>query len=222
MTQSERNLYPIAPGSRRGDVASVRGGGGEYPATVMLAGHACTYGVRAGRTEAGESVLLSLRVDPLEGNTITKGDLSVIPTQRLASAAVWAGAIWPGDDHGPDEGETEVDWSRFSQPEQGRKAGRPVERGPEHFGKVAKLARAAWSEPAAMSARDVIANPGHELHRGLVERLGLDCDWLVNSQTADKWIRQAQRLGLLESYAVVRSRVGGGAPTDSAAGEVAP
>lgn len=191
-------MYPIGPGKKRGDVAGVRGTGeAGYPAMVMLAGHACTYLVRAGRTADG-SVLLSLRVDPLEGNTITREDLAAVPVQRLAAAAVWAGFIYPADDYQGDPAAVEVDWSSFARPEPAR-TGRPVERGPEHYAEVAGVARAAWMD--GISARDQIA-----------ER------WDKEPQTADRWIRTARQMGLLETHAEVRAWRASGAPTGTDTG----
>lgn len=187
MQESDRQIYPTGPGQRRGDVARVDAGGGEHPATVYLCGYGARYRVRAARTPEG-SALLSVLIEPLGDAPLTGEDLAVDP-QRLAAAAVWAGAILPGDDHGPIGGEPEqLDWARFARPEP-RKVGRPVERGPEHYAEVAQVARAAWLD--RRPARDEIA-----------------ARWQVAGQTADRWIRTARELGLLESYAEVRARRG--------------
>lgn len=185
-------MYPIGPGKRRGDVAAVRASGlAGHPARVMLAGHACTYLVRAGRTPSG-SVLLSLQVDPLEGNTITRDDLVAVPAQRLAAAAVWAGLVAPEDDQGGPEDEA-VDWSKFERPAPA-KTGRPVERGPEHYAEVAKVTRSAWLD-------------------GLVARDEVAARWSVAGQTADRWIRTARQMGLVGTFAEVRAQRASGAPT---------
>lgn len=195
----------LLPGERRGDVRSVRGVvGSPRPVHVTLAGHNCTYEVRAGRTIGGP-VLLDLRVVPLDGGQITADDLHAIPVRRLAAAAVELGQVFPEDDALPDAGPIEVDWSRFNQPEKParKRAGRPPTHGPEHFAQVAELAR--QSRASGKSAR-----------RAIAER------WTVGQPTADKWMRQARELGLLELHTASAAAVRGGAPTDSSAGEVAP
>lgn len=171
---------------------------------MELAGHTCAYEVRAGRTIAGP-VLLDLRVVPLDGGQITADDLHSIPVRRLAAAAVAVGLISPSDDAVPDSNPREVDWSRFNQPEkpERRRAGRPQTHGPEHFAQVAELARQARAS-------------GQSARRAIAER------WTVGQPTADKWMRQARELGLLELHTASAAAVRGGAPTDSAAGEVAP
>ncbi|WP_157127681.1 hypothetical protein [Rhodococcus sp. YL-1] len=195
----------LRPGERRGDVRSVHASGTPgRPAYVELAGHNCGYEVRAGRTIGGP-VLLDLRVVPLDGGQITADDLHAIPVRRLAAAAVELGLVFPSDDAVPDTGPSEVDWSRFSQPEKPtrRRAGRPPTHSPEHFAQVADLARQARAS-------------GQSARRAIAER------WTVGQPTADKWMRQARELGLLELHTASAAAVRGGAPTDSAAGEVAP
>jgi hypothetical protein len=195
----------LLPGERRGDVRSLRACGTPgRPAYVELAGHSCGYEVRAGRTVGGP-VLLDLRVVPLDGGQITADDLHSIPVRRLAAAAVMGGLVFDKDNALPDTGPTEVDWSRFNQPEkpERRRAGRPPTHGPEHFAQVAQMARQARS--AGQSARRAIAE-----------------HWTVGQPTADKWMRQARELGLLELHTASAAAVRGGAPTDSSAGEVAP
>lgn len=195
----------LLPGERRGDVRSLRACGTPgRPAYVELAGHSCGYEVRAGRTVGGP-VLLDLRVVPLDGGQITADDLHSIPVRRLAAAAVAAELVFPEDDALPDTGPTEVDWSRFNQPEkpERRRAGRPPTHGPEHFAQVAELARQARAS-------------GQSARRAIAER------WTVGQPTADKWMRQARELGLLELHTASAAAIRGGAPTDSSAGEVAP
>lgn len=191
MGEQGRNIYPVTAGQKRGDVAEVWASTAPgYPAEVALAGYGCTYLVRAGRTPSG-SVLLSLRVEPLEGNTLTDYDLAV-PVRRLAAAAVRAGLVAPEDDHGGPEDEA-VDWSRIARPEQA-KTGRPVERGPEHYAEVAGVTRSAWLD--GLAARDEVA-----------------ARWTVAGQTADEWIRTARRMGLVGTYAEVKAQRTSGAPT---------
>jgi len=181
----------LPPGVQFGDVGAVRTRRGPRPVTVHLHGHPCAYEVRAARTPDGP-VLLDLRVVPLEdGDHLPPDLLRAIPIRRLAAAAVQQGVSdnWLPE---PDSAEPEeLDWSRFRRPE--RRIGRPAH-GPEHYAEVAEAARAARA--AGESARRVIA-----------ER------WTVAEQTADKWMREARRLGLLEHY-----RRSPGAPTGQGGG----
>ena len=181
----------MPPGYRRGQVQAVRLGTGPRPARVYLAGHPCVYEVRAGRTADGP-VLLDLRVCPLEDGAAIPADLlRTVPVVRLAAAAINAGAIFPADDHAPEPASEAVDWSRWSEPERPEPrgpGGRPRVHGPEHYEEVAEVARAARS--GRDSARKWIAKR-----------------WTVSETTADKWMREARRLGLLEHY---RRPPGGG------------
>lgn len=192
MTKPEQAAH-IPPGFRRGQVQTVRLGTGPRPARVYLAGHPCVYEVRAGRTADGP-VLLDLRVCPLEdGAPITADMLKSIPARRLAAAAINAGGLFDEDDHAPEQGGEAVDWSRWSEPERPEPrgpGGRPRVHGPEHYAAVADEARAA--RDADDSARKWIAKR-----------------WTVSETTADKWMREARRLGLLEPYR--RPPVGGSA-----------
>lgn len=181
----------IPPGMRLGEVQEVRIGGRPRPARVYLAGHPCVYEVRAGRTADGP-VLLDLRVCPLEdGQPITTGMLKSVPVRRLAAAAINAGGLLPEDDQAPEPEPEELDWSRWRAPERPKSrgpGGRPVVYGPEHYAAVAEVARAARA--ARESARKWIAKR-----------------WTVSESTAEKWMREARGLGLLEHY---RRPPGGG------------
>lgn len=184
----------IPPGSRRGQVQAVRHASGPRPARVYLVGHPCAYEVRAGRTADGP-MLLDLRVVPLEdGAPITADMLKSIPARRLAAAAIHNGAFWSGDDHAPEPVPEELDWSRWIEPDRPESrgpGGRPREHGPEHYSAVADEARAA--RDAGDSARKWIATK-----------------WIVSKTTADKWMREARRLGLLEYYQRCPERATGG------------
>lgn len=183
MTKPKQATH-IPPGYRCGQVQAVRLGTGPRPARVFLAGHPCAYEVRAGRTADGP-VLLDLRVCPLEdGAPITADMLKSIPARRLAAAAIHAGALFAEDDHAPEPVPEELDWSRWSEPERPKSrgpGGRPRVHGPEHYAEVAEVARSARA--ARDSARKWIA-----------------AKWFVSETTADKWMREARRLGLLEHY----------------------
>lgn len=161
-------------------------------ARVYLHGHPCLYEVRAARTPDGP-VLLDLRVVPLDdGGRVTADTLKSIPARRLAAAAIAAGAFSRADDQMPEPDEPEeLDWSRWSEPERPKRkrAGRPPVYGPEHYAEVGKV------------ALDVRGSGG-SARRAISER------WTVSETTADKWMREARRLGLLEYHR--RSR---GAPT---------
>lgn len=173
----------LPPGARYGQVQAVRFGSGPRVARVFLHGHPCVYEVRAARTPDGP-VLLDMRVTPLEnGQPITAATLKSIPVRRLAAAAIAAGAFSPADDQLPPEEPEALDWSRWSEPEKPKRkrAGRPPVYGPEHYAEVADEARAARA--AGKSAR-----------RAIAER------WSMSETTADKWMREARRLGLLEPY----------------------
>ena len=181
----------LPPGARYGEVAAVRIGAGPRMARVFLHGHPCVYEVRAARTPDGP-VLLDLRVVPLEdGGQVTTDTLKSIPARRVAAAAIGAGAFAPADDLLPPDKPEELDWSRWSEPEKPKRkrAGRPAVYGPEHYAEVADEARAARASGA--SAR-----------RAIAER------WAVSEATADRWMREARMLGLLETY---RRSPGGGA-----------
>lgn len=183
MTKQDRR-GSLPPGVQFGDVGPVRVGSGPRPVTVYLHGHPCAYEVRAARTPDGP-VLLDLRVVPLEhGDPLPADLLRALPVRRLAAAAVQFGT---SDNWTPEPVPVEeLDWSRFARPE--RRIGRPAH-GPDHYAEVAEAARAARA--AGESAR-----------RAIAER------WTVAEQTADKWMREARRLGLLERY-----RRSPGAPT---------
>lgn len=190
MTKPER-VSDMPPGYRRGQVQAVRLGGGPRPARVYLAGHPCVYEVRAGRTADGP-VLLDLRVCPLEDGAAIPADLlRTVPVRRLAAAAINGGGLSPDDDRSPEQGGEAVDWSRWREPERPESrgpGGRPRVHGPEHYAAVADKARAARA--GRDSARKWIAR-----------------EWTVSETTADKWMREARRLGLLEHY---RRPPGGG------------
>lgn len=181
----------LPPGARYGQVQAVRHASGPRMARVFLHGHPCVYEVRAARTPDGP-VLLDMRVTPLEdGGQVTTDTLKSIPARRVAAAAIAAGAFSPDDDLLPPEEPEALDWSRWSEPEKPKRkrAGRPPVYGPEHYAEVADEARAARA--AGKSAR-----------RAIAER------WAVSETTADKWMREARMLGLLETY---RRSPGGGA-----------
>lgn len=201
MTKSGRRTG-LRPGERYGDVREVRAqANSPRSALVYLAGHTCAYEVRAGRTLAGP-VLLDLRIAPLEqGGQITADDLHSVPVRRLAAAAVEAGLVAPQDDEVPSDEPTDFDWSRFAQPEkpERRRAGRPPAHSPEHYAQVAAVARQARAS-------------GESARRRIGER------WTVSQTTADKWMRQARDLGLLELHQTRAS----GAPTGQDGGGVAP
>lgn len=207
MTNSPRLTYPIQPGQKRGDVAVIRDGPSRgLPVRVFLAGHPCSYLVRAGRTPTGP-VLLALQVEPLEGGIITAEDLRGIPVTRLAAAAV--PFVHPADDQVPRADPGEFDWSRFAKPEKPERkaAGRPPTHGPEHYAEVAEIARQARANKE--SARHAIA-----------------ARWTVAQSTADKWMRHARALGLLELHTAPASRdqaeqAEGGASAATGSGEVA-
>lgn len=158
-----------------GEVASVRGGVGQLPATVRLRGHAATYHVRAGRTIDGP-VLLGLRIDPDPGHEITGADLRQIPVQRLAAAAVTVG-VNPDDDFDPESRFAAVDFENFVTPEspgaQPATVGRPLVYGRDHYVEVAKVAMDARAD--GESARAAIAKK-------------FQCP----ESTADRWMRTAR------------------------------
>jgi len=185
-------LPDIPPGYRRGQVQTVRLGTGPRLARVYLAGHPCVYEVRPGRTADGP-VLLDLRVVPLkDGQPIPADLLRTVSARRLAAAAINAGALAPGDDHAPEQGQDELDWSRWSEPERPKPrgpGGRPRLHGPEHYAEVAEVAQVARS--GGDSARKRIAEK-----------------WTVSGATADRWMREARRLGKLQH---ARRTPGGGA-----------
>lgn len=174
---------------------------------VFLAGHTCSYLVRAGRTLKGP-VLLALQLEPLDGGQITAEDLRAISVKRLAAAAV--PFVHPEDDQVPRADPGEFDWSKFAKPEKPERkaAGRPPEYGPEHYKEVGEVARQARADTGG-SARHAIA-----------ER------WRIAPSTADKWMRKARELGELELHIAPASpdqakQTGGGASAATKSGEVA-
>lgn len=180
----------LPPGARYGQVQAVRHASGPRMARVFLHGHPCVYEVRAARTPDGP-VLLDMRVTPLEdGGQVTADTLKSIPVRRVAAAAIGAGAFSPDDDLLPPDEPEELDWSRWREPEKPKRkrAGRPPVYGPEHYAEVAEVARTARAS-------------GKSARRAIAER------WSMSETTADKWMREARRLGLLEPY---RRPPGGG------------
>lgn len=214
-------VHPVAPGQARGAVVATRKCAGSYPAVVFLAGHRCSYRVRAGRTVNGP-VLLGLQVESLDDGPITSEDLHAIPARRLAAAAVQMGCVHPGDDElqprstppaGTDDG-SPPGWSdeetlelfvrswgggRSGTPDEPepRRAGRPPVYGPEHYAQVAEVATQARA--AGMSARRAIAKR-----------------WTVAPSTADTWMAKARGLNLLERREGARPQPGSGADRPSA------
>lgn len=208
MPTKERTSYPIQPHQLRGDVAAIQDGPSRsLPVRVFLAGHTCSYLVRAGRTLKGP-ILLALQLEPLDGGNITAEDLRAISVKRLAAAAV--PFVHPEDDEVPRTDPGEFDWSKFAKPEKPERkvAGRPPEYGEKHYAEVAEIARQARADTGG-SARHAIA-----------------ARWHIAPSTADKWMRKARELGHLELHIAPASRdqaeqSESGASTATGSGEVA-